>query len=66
MIQVISVSVMKKRMFSKLSPVSDYYTVKCPECGNIIRTKRDDECQCPHNSGGCGDRVKVKENLIKV
>ena len=40
--------------------------VKCDKCKNIIRTKNDDECQCPHNSGGCGKRVKVKGNLVKL
>ena len=49
-----------------MSPVSDYQFVKCPDCGNIIRTKDKVECQCPHNSGGCGARVKVKEHVIKI
>ncbi len=40
--------------------------VKCSDCGNVVRTKSIDECQCPHNSGGCGKRLKVKENLVKI
>ena len=49
-----------------MSPITDYKTIKCPECGSIIRTKKDDTCQCPKSSGGCGTRIKIKENIIKI
>ena len=49
-----------------MSPIDDYKTVKCSECGNIIRTKKNDTCQCPKSSGGCGARLKVKECLVKI
>ena len=40
--------------------------VKCPDCGLVIRTKKDDVCQCPKGSDGCGKRFNVKENLLKA
>ena len=45
---------------------SDFSFVKCPECGYVIRTKQDDECQCPITGGGCGKRVNIKANLVKI
>ena len=42
--------------------------VKCTKCGNPIKTTKKDECQCGnHLPDGtiCGERVKVKENVIK-
>ncbi len=45
---------------------SNFSFVKCPECSYVIRTKKTDECQCPITGGGCGARVTVKGNVIKV
>lgn len=35
--------------------------VKCPDCGNVFKTKKD-EAQCY----ACKIRFNVKENVIKV
>ena len=45
---------------------SDFSFVKCDECGYVIRTTKSDECQCPRTGGGCGKRVSVKANLVKM
>lgn len=50
--------------------MADWRFVKCidKECGHVFRTKRKDneECQCPHNSGGCGLRFPVKGNVVTI
>ena len=45
---------------------ANFSFVKCDECDYVIRTKQDDECQCPRTGGGCGNRVNVKKDMVKL
>jgi len=39
--------------------------VKCPFCKNLIRTREKYICQCPVGEG-CGKKIEIKENEIKI
>lgn len=43
--------------------------VKCPKCKNLIKTTKKDVCQCGNhleNGDVCGERVTIKENVVKI